>query len=351
MQAFAADYVRFDFYGRGLIEIILENFNNNLIDGLYKTVDYGTKVNIRHVFHYFLSRFIDLFTLEVPYCKPGQLVVFSQILTSVSNFIQQSTLSRNDNESYQKSDVARSTIRLITTCATLQKKKASGPEEMPTQTVRLMGSIKRLKTVKAFSVLDNESVLRNTNDGIREHSFTARAPQSSVLNAFPLYLAMRIMQQASVALIERLKAYNILGNHFRNAFLSFCKSRLPANMIQTTISKRTAEGEGCIAYGIVFGLGESTIRGIPTTCRPKKKKSCSCAANEDAKRAAYTKIEKALVLRIEELTQKRIAFNGESYDHLKDLETSCSSSHIASSKFSASIGWLLKLLQRHVHTI
>ncbi|KAI9579771.1 hypothetical protein GQX74_000559 [Glossina fuscipes] len=78
---------------------------------------------------------------------------------------------------------------------------------------------------------------------------------------------------------------------------------------KTTISKRTAEGEGCIAYGIVFGLGESTIRGIPTTCRPKKKKSCSCAANEDAKRAAYTKIEKALVLRIEELTQKRIAFN------------------------------------------
>ncbi|GFQ94976.1 tigger transposable element-derived protein 1 [Trichonephila clavata] len=65
--------------------------------------------------------------------------------------------------------------------------------------------------------------------------------------------------------------------------------------------------------------------------------------------------KKALVLWIQELTQKRIPIDGELikekairfYNQVKDLEPSCSSSHIRSPKFSASNGWLAGFLQRH----
>ncbi|GFR15032.1 tigger transposable element-derived protein 1 [Trichonephila clavata] len=90
-------------------------------------------------------------------------------------------------------------------------------------------------------------------------------------------------------------------------------------------------------------------------------KSSNCATNESAKRVSYSrnilieKTEKALVLWIQELTQKRIPIDGELikekairfYNQVKDLEPSCSSSHIGSPKFSASNGWLAGFLQRH----
>ena len=67
------------------------------------------------------------------------------------------------------------------------------------------------------------------------------------------------------------------------------------------------------------------------------------------------KTEKALILWIQELTKKRIPVDGELikeksirfYNQLKDLEPSCSSSHIGIPKFSASNGWLVGFLQRH----
>ncbi|GFQ84891.1 tigger transposable element-derived protein 1 [Trichonephila clavata] len=126
------------------------------------------------------------------------------------------------------------------------------------------------------------------------------------------------------------------------------------------ILKRIAEGEGSTALGKEFGLGESTIRGLQKRAG-EINKSSNCATNESAKRVSYSrnilieKTEKALVLWIQELTQKRIPIDGELskekairfYNQVKDLEPSCSSSHIGRTKFSASNGWLAGFLQRH----
>ncbi|GFQ95264.1 hypothetical protein TNCT_467401 [Trichonephila clavata] len=75
------------------------------------------------------------------------------------------------------------------------------------------------------------------------------------------------------------------------------------------ILKRIAEGEGSTALSKEFGLGESTIRGIQKRAG-EISKSSNCATNESAKRVSYPrnilieKTEKALVLWIQELTQK-----------------------------------------------
>ncbi|XP_067136827.1 tigger transposable element-derived protein 1-like [Centruroides vittatus] len=91
---------------------------------------------------------------------------------------------------------------------------------------------------------------------------------------------------------------------------------------KTMILKRLAEGEGSTALGKEFGL---------------------------------EKTEQALILWIQDFTEKRIPIDGELikekairfYNQLKDLEPSCSSSHTESRKFSASNGWLVGFLRRH----
>ncbi|XP_037941188.1 tigger transposable element-derived protein 1-like [Teleopsis dalmanni] len=126
------------------------------------------------------------------------------------------------------------------------------------------------------------------------------------------------------------------------------------------ILKRLAEGEGSTALGKEFGLGESTIRGIQKRAG-EISASSHCATNESVKRSSYSrnilieKMEKVLISWIQQLTQKRIPVDGELikeqaiwfYNQLKDLQPSCSSSHIGSSKFSASNGWLAGFSQRH----
>lgn len=129
---------------------------------------------------------------------------------------------------------------------------------------------------------------------------------------------------------------------------------------KTTILKRIAEGEGSTALGKEFGLGESTIRGIQKRA-DEINKSSNSATNGSARRTSYSrnslieKTEKALILWIQELTQRRIPIDGELikekalrfYNQLKVSEPSCSSSHIGRPKFSASNGWLCGFLQRH----
>jgi len=142
------------------------------------------------------------------------------------------------------------------------------------------------------------------------------------------------------------------------------KNKAKRNVIsletKATILKRLAEGERSTALGKEFGFGESTIRGIQKRAS-QINKSNNYATNESAKRASYSrnilieKTEKALILWIQELTQKRIPIDGELlkekaiqfYNQLKYVEPSCSLSHIERLKFSASNGWLVGFLQRH----
>ncbi|GFU84242.1 tigger transposable element-derived protein 1, partial [Trichonephila clavipes] len=120
-----------------------------------------------------------------------------------------------------------------------------------------------------------------------------------------------------------------------------------------------AKGERSTAVGKRFHLGESTIRAIKKN-EAAIRKSVRSGTNLSSKISSYSrdtlieKTEKALVIWIEDLTQKRIPLDGhlikmkalKFYKELKESEPSTSSRE-SNPQFSASTGWLTGFIKRH----
>ncbi|UYV72683.1 hypothetical protein LAZ67_10000293 [Cordylochernes scorpioides] len=120
-----------------------------------------------------------------------------------------------------------------------------------------------------------------------------------------------------------------------------------------------AKGERSTAIGKRYNLGESTIRAIKKN-EAAIRRSVRSGTNLSSKISSYSrgtlieKTEKALVIWIEDLTQKRIPLDGhlikmkalKFYKELKESEPSTSSRE-SNPQFSASTGWLTGFIKRH----
>ncbi|UYV61603.1 hypothetical protein LAZ67_1005513 [Cordylochernes scorpioides] len=120
-----------------------------------------------------------------------------------------------------------------------------------------------------------------------------------------------------------------------------------------------AKGERSTAIGKRYNLGESTIRAIKKN-EAAIRRSVRSGTNLSSKISSYSrgtlieKTEKALVIWIEDLTQKRIPLDGhlikmkalKFYKELKESEPSTSSRE-SNPQFSASTGWLTGFIKSH----
>lgn len=130
------------------------------------------------------------------------------------------------------------------------------------------------------------------------------------------------------------------------------------------ILDQLATGQGATAVGNHFGIHEATIRTIKKNETAIRKSVCS-GTKISAKSSSYIrdvvkeKMEKALVIWIEDKSQKRIPVDGMTikqtalriYKHIKEIEPS-TSSQSKQPEFSASTGWMTGFLKRHaLHNI
>lgn len=130
------------------------------------------------------------------------------------------------------------------------------------------------------------------------------------------------------------------------------------------ILDQLATGQGATAVGKHFGIHEATIRTIKKNETAIRKSVCS-GTTISAKSSSYIrdvvkeKMEKALVIWIEDKSQKRIPVDGTTikqtalriYKHIKEDEPS-TSSQSKQFEFSASTGWMTGFLKRHaLHNI
>lgn len=153
--------------------------------------------------------------------------------------------------------------------------------------------------------------------------------------------------------------YRILIAHIMSD-ISAKKQKRQAISLDTKIQilNRLATGEGSTSVGKHFGLNEATVRTIKKN-EAAIRKSVISGTNLSAKSSSYTrdvikeKMEKALIIWIEDCSQKRIPVSGNIikqkalviYNHIKDTESDTSAQK--KYDFSASTGWLTGFLQRH----
>ncbi|XP_053969040.1 tigger transposable element-derived protein 1-like [Anastrepha ludens] len=118
-------------------------------------------------------------------------------------------------------------------------------------------------------------------------------------------------------------------------------------------------GQGATAVGKHFGIHEATIRTIKKNETAIRKSVCS-GTKISAKSSSYIryvvkeKMEKALVMWIEDKSQKRITVDGIAikqtalriYKRIKEVEPG-TSSQSKQPEFSASTGWMTGFLKRH----
>ncbi|XP_054745872.1 tigger transposable element-derived protein 1-like [Anastrepha obliqua] len=118
-------------------------------------------------------------------------------------------------------------------------------------------------------------------------------------------------------------------------------------------------GQGATAVGKHFGIHEATIRTIKKNETAIRKSVCS-GTKISAKSSSYIrdvvkeKMEKALVMWIEDKSQKRIPVDGIAikqtalriYKRIKEVEPG-TSSQSKQPEFSASTGWMTGFLKRH----
>ncbi|XP_033236379.1 tigger transposable element-derived protein 2-like [Drosophila pseudoobscura] len=128
------------------------------------------------------------------------------------------------------------------------------------------------------------------------------------------------------------------------------------------ILDRLRNGEGSTFLGKIYGLNEATIRTIKRN-ENSIRQSVISGTELSAKFSSYTrdatkeKMEKALVIWLENNAKKRISVDGNDikeqalrfYKMIKDEQpsTSTQSTHEKTYLFSASTGWLTGFLQRH----
>ncbi|XP_030385600.1 tigger transposable element-derived protein 1-like [Scaptodrosophila lebanonensis] len=133
------------------------------------------------------------------------------------------------------------------------------------------------------------------------------------------------------------------------------------------ILDRLRNGEGSTFLGKMFGLNEATVRTIKKN-ETSIRESVISGTKLSAKSSSYTrdatkvKMEKALMLWLEDNAQKRIPVDGNNikqqalrfYKMIKDEQPSTSTQPTPEKTylFSASTGWLTGFLQRHaLHNI
>lgn len=131
------------------------------------------------------------------------------------------------------------------------------------------------------------------------------------------------------------------------------------------ILDRLAAGEGATSVGKRFSLNESTIRTIKKN-EESIRQSVIAGTKLSAHTSSYTrdivkeKMEKALVIWIEDSSQKRIPVDGNTikhmtlrfYNQIKEKEPQTSVQNDKKFEFSASTGWMTGFLQRHaLHNI
>jgi hypothetical protein len=121
-----------------------------------------------------------------------------------------------------------------------------------------------------------------------------------------------------------------------------------------------AKGEGPTSVGKSFGLHEATIRTIKKN-EDSIRQSVISGSKLSSKTSSYCrnaileKMEKLLVVWIEDLIQKKIPVDGQIikekalriYERLQELEPSTSLQAIKQVTFNASEGWLKGFLKRH----
>ncbi|CAK9825672.1 Tigger transposable element-derived protein 1 [Anthophora retusa] len=151
--------------------------------------------------------------------------------------------------------------------------------------------------------------------------------------------------------------------------MSDIKLKRKAISLETKIKilDRLRNGEGSTALGKTFGLNEATIRTIKKN-EIAIRQSVISGTNLSVKSSSYTrdavkeKMEKALIIRLEENAQKRIPVDGNNikqqalsfYKMIKDEQPSTSTQTTAEKSyvFSASTGWMRGFLHRHaLHNI
>lgn len=135
--------------------------------------------------------------------------------------------------------------------------------------------------------------------------------------------------------------------------------------VKIKILDRLAPGEGATSVGKYFNLKESTIRTIKKN-EEAIRKSVIAGTNMSAHTSSYTrdivkeKMEKALVIWMEDCSQKRIPVDGNGikqmalriYKQMKEMEPQTSGQRDKKFEFSASTGWMTGYLQRHaLHNI
>lgn len=123
---------------------------------------------------------------------------------------------------------------------------------------------------------------------------------------------------------------------------------------------RLATGQGSTSVGKQFGLNEATVRTIKKN-EPAIRKSAVSVTKLSAKASSYTrdiiklKMEKALMLWLEDCSQKKIPINGLSikqkalaiYKQIKEKESTTSEQSKKNYYFPASNGWLMGFLRRN----
>jgi len=151
--------------------------------------------------------------------------------------------------------------------------------------------------------------------------------------------------------------------------MSDIKLKRKAISLETKIEilDRLRNGEGSTALGKTFGLNEATIRTIKQN-EIAIRQSVISGTNLSVKSSSYTrdavkeKMEKALIIWLEENAQKRIPVDGNNikqqalrfYKMIKDEQPSTSTQTTAEKSyvFSASTGWMRGFLHRHaLHNI
>nr|XP_022910254.1 tigger transposable element-derived protein 1-like [Onthophagus taurus] len=135
--------------------------------------------------------------------------------------------------------------------------------------------------------------------------------------------------------------------------------------VKINILDNLANGDSATTVGQRFGLRESTVRTIKKN-EDAIRKSVIAGTKLSAHTTSYTrdivkqKMEKALVIWMEDMSQKRIPVDGNNikqmalkiYNQIKEAEPQTSGEKRRKFEFSASTGWMNGFLQRHaLHNI